>query len=105
MKRAVYILLFVIFGVLLSIIIHSFVELTVISLLLKDFDRYSLGLSWPQWFTLHHILAFVLVAIGVVFGWLQGRFWWRAIYEEHRFKSWLHRSLPSSMSRHDIHDK
>jgi hypothetical protein len=85
MKRAFYVAAFVLLGILLQFIVHALIEMGVIALLLKDFGRYGLGLSWQQWFLIHHALTIVLLAAGVVWGYKEGERWWKAIYVEKRF--------------------
>ena len=82
MKKKIYIGAFIIFGILLQFLIHSLAEIWCINLLLRDFPKYSLGLSWPQWFIIHHIGTVILFIAGIVFGFWQGKFWWNKVYEK-----------------------
>lgn len=84
-KRTVYIICFVIFGILAQFLVHAGLEMAMIELLLKDFQRYGLGLSWDAWYFIHHALSVLLLAIGALFGYRQGRYWWNVIYVEKRF--------------------
>lgn len=81
MKRAVYILLFVVLGVIVSFLAHAAIELSLVKLLVSDFETYSLGLSWSTWFVLHYIMAGVLFLIGAGVGLWQGIYWWGVLYE------------------------
>ena len=81
MKKIIYISLFTLLGILLQVIIHALVEIWYGSLLISDFARYSFGLSWRQWFLIHRIGTVILTAFGIVFGFWQGKFWWKRIYE------------------------
>ena len=85
MKRAFYIFCFTVLGLLLQFLVHAVVEMGVISLLLKDFRTYGLGLTWAQWFMIHHVATAVLIVAGGAFGYLQGVKWWRIIYVEKRY--------------------
>ena len=85
MKRAFYIFCFTILGLLLQFLVHALVETGVISLLLKDFDRYGLGLSWSRWFLIHHVLTGVLIFLGAWWGAASGVKYWNIIYVEKRF--------------------
>jgi len=49
-------------------------------LLVERFDTFSLGLTWDQWFTIHHIGVFVLLSLGLLVGYQQGVRWWKRIY-------------------------
>ena len=81
MKKKFYIGVFVVLGVLLQFLLHAGIEIWYIKLLLQGFPKYSLGLSWSQWFLIHHIGSIVLFIAGILFGFWQGNFWWRKIYE------------------------
>ena len=94
-KRTVYIVAFIVLGLLLSTIIHAAIEIPAINLLVSDFDRYSLGLTWSQWFTIHHVGTVILLVAGTLFGYWQGKYWWTAIYE-HGKKTPLQRLLNKS---------
>lgn len=82
MKKTAYIASFTFLGILLQLIIHGLVEVWYVGLLLKDFSRYGLGLSWNNWFLIHHIATVILLILGILFGFWQGKYWWRKIYEE-----------------------
>ena len=84
-KRTVYIAAFIVLGLLLAAILHAAIEIPVINLLVSDFDRYSLGLTWSGWFWVHHIGTVMLSLVGVWFGYTQGKHWWRVIYEEKKY--------------------
>ncbi|MDA2936283.1 hypothetical protein MYX06_03640, partial [Patescibacteria group bacterium AH-259-L05] len=62
--------------------IHAQIEIFYINLLLKDFSTYSFGLSWSQLYLVHHIGVVVLFIVGILFGYWQGRFWWKRMYEK-----------------------
>lgn len=82
MKKKIYIGAFMLFGILLQLLVHALVEIWYIGLLLRDFPQYSLGFSWSQWFIVHHIGTVILFIAGVMFGFWQGKFWWRKIYDK-----------------------
>jgi len=86
MKKIIYITLFTIFGVQLSFIFHFILEIGIINLLISDFDVWGLGLSWASWFLIHRIVTIVLLLLGVWFGFTQGKYWWKALYVEKRFR-------------------
>ena len=81
MKKKIYIVFFIVLGVLLQLLLHAAIEIWYIGLLLRDFSKYSLGLSWNQWFLIHHLGAVILFITVILFGFWQGKFWWRKIYE------------------------
>ncbi len=86
MKKVIYIILFTFLGILLQLLIHGLVEIWYIGLLTGNFSRYSFGLSWHQWFLFHHIATVILFFAGALFGFWQGKFWWRRIYENKLIK-------------------
>lgn len=85
MKKNFYILSFTFLGVLLNFLIHAILELIIIKLLVIDFDKYGLGLTWQQWFTIHYNGTIILLIAGIFFGFWQGKMWWRILYVEKRF--------------------
>lgn len=91
MKRIFYISSFTFLGVIVQFIIHTLIEIWYIDLLLSDFDRYGLGLSWSSWYLIHHILTALLFASGAGLGFWQGALWWKRIYIEHRLTRWCKR--------------
>lgn len=84
MKKKIYIIAFTVFGILLQLLLHTGIEIWYIGLLTLDFPRYSFGFSWNQWFLIHHIGAVILLVVGILFGFWQGKFWWQKIYEKPR---------------------
>lgn len=85
MMRSVYIGGFIALGALLQTILHAVVEKFYIDLLVADFDRYSLGMSWGMWFMIHHVASVILLFGGIAFGFWQGKKWWRVMYIEKRW--------------------
>ena len=86
MKRKFYIAAFVFLGILLQFLIHAWIEIWYIDLLLTDFQKYGFGLSWESWEMIHHGLSVVLLLSGGIFGFWQGKYWWKRIYVERVFK-------------------
>lgn len=80
MKKTTYISLFVLLGVIVSSLIHGGVEMLAIHFLTSDFERYGLGLTWSQWYTVHHVGTIALLVAGVALGLWQGRYWWKVMY-------------------------
>jgi hypothetical protein len=84
-KRNIYISLFVILGIVVQFVIHASLELWYIEFLLFDFSKYGFGLSWNTWVVIHNVLTILLLIVGIHFGWRQGKYWWRRIYENGSF--------------------
>ena len=81
MRKAAYIFSFVILGILVQFLIHALVEIWYVGLLLRDFPRYGLGLSWNAWLLMHHIGTVILSIAGAAAGFWQGKYWWRKKYD------------------------
>ncbi len=81
MKRLVYIISFSFLGLLLGFLIHSVIEIAGIDLLVGDFEKYSLGFSVNNWFFIHKIWAGITLGGGLLFGFFQGKYWWRVLYK------------------------
>jgi len=84
MKRAVYVGLFTILGVLVSFLIHGLLEIGIVHLLVTDFASYNLGLSWAQWFAVHRWGSLLQLIVGVAIGFWQGIYWWNVLYTDSR---------------------
>lgn len=84
-KRTIYIALFTLLGIIVSFLVHAGIEIPVLFLLVKDFDRYGLGFTWDQWYIIHHVGAALLFLLGMVGGFWQGRYWWEIIYVQKKY--------------------
>ena len=84
MKKQIYIFLTMVLGVLLTTILHGFIEIFYIGLLAENFDTYSFGLSWDAIYIAHYIFTAVLAVLGIVGGYYLGQKWWRIVYVEKR---------------------
>jgi len=80
MKKKIYIGLFVFLGFLLQFIVHGVAEMLYIKLMTSDYDRWSFGWDWNTWLWIHNISSLVLVVAGILFGYVQGKYWWNRIY-------------------------
>lgn len=74
--------MFSILGILITTILHAVIEIPVIYLLVSNFEKYGLGLSWPQWYTVHHITTVILFIFGISLGAFWGFKFWNIIYEK-----------------------
>ena len=62
----------------MSFLIHGILELAAINLQTSNFEKYSLGLSWEAWFTIHEVGSVLLLLVGIFFGFfLDRRLWWK----------------------------
>jgi hypothetical protein len=87
MRKFFYIVAFAVVGALAQFIVHGLVEMWYIDKLLADFDTYSLGFSWAEWFTIHSIFTAALFTAGVAFGVWQGMYWWSRVYPARGLKN------------------
>lgn len=81
-KKHIYIFLFIILGLQLQYLTHVALEVWYLGLLIQDFPKYSLGLSWSEWFRLHQIFTWILIVSGLTIGAIEGNHWWHRIYGE-----------------------
>lgn len=81
MKKIIYISLFIFLGILLQLVAHALIETLYIGLLSFNFKRWSFGLSWDNWYLVHHIAAIIFFVAGVAFGFWQGKYWYERIYK------------------------
>jgi len=79
-KKTLYITLWVITGIMISFIIHGLIEIPILSLLTKDFEKYSLGIAWEGWLAIHLVLSVLLFLLGILAGLLIGLKAWDMIY-------------------------
>jgi hypothetical protein len=85
MKKALYILLTIFLGLLLSFIFHALIEVVYInSILTRGAEvqgTYFLGFGWcalPFW------VQYTLPALGIIGGYFLGQHWWKVVYVERR---------------------
>lgn len=80
MKKIIYIAAFTVLGIFVQFLIHAYIEIWYIRLLLTDFPKYGLGLSWDAWFMIHGVSTAILFLTGSIAGFWQGVYWWGKIY-------------------------
>ncbi len=89
MKKKVYVLCFVIFGILVSFMIHAFIEIAYIRLLVGDYERFGFGLNYDTWSLIHTYIAIALMFLGILFGYKYGQYFWKVLYVDQRYRKWL----------------
>lgn len=89
MKKTIYISLAGVLGILLSFLFHVLIEIPIINLLVSDFEKYNLGLSWEQWFFAHYLFTIALFILGLGFGINCGFKWWQYIYVDKKYRGTL----------------
>ncbi|OGZ97472.1 MAG: hypothetical protein A3I44_06255 [Candidatus Sungbacteria bacterium RIFCSPLOWO2_02_FULL_51_17] len=80
-KKIFYIGAFAILGALFQFLLHAGIEMWYITLLLRDFDVYGLGLTWDQWVYIHDSGAVLLLIAGIGTGYYEGRYWFARMYD------------------------
>ncbi len=80
MKKIIYIISFVVLGILMQFLLHAALEIWYTGLLIGNFAVYGLGFSWHQWYTIHLVFTVALLVLGIAFGLWQGNYWWPRLY-------------------------
>ena len=65
----------------MQFLVHAMVEIWYVGRLLENFGTYGFGLTWSNWFLIHHVLSAVLFIAGAALGFWQGKFWWVRLYD------------------------
>lgn len=84
MKKTIYIFASIIFGVILSFLLHAFLEFTYLeyakanSIIVKWNGVFGGSCSLPPC-----VQVFILI-LGVIFGYFLGQRWWQIVYVEKR---------------------
>ena len=77
-KKIIYIISWMVLGILLSFLIHAFIEFKYLSWAGEN----NRVIIWYGGCALHPVLRVGLFITGVLFGFWQGKFWWQKIYIE-----------------------
>ena len=80
MKKIIYITMCALLGIMVSFIVHTLLEIPIIYLMISDFEKYSLSLTWNQLMTIHWAYMIVLLLIGLAVGLKMGFKWRQYIY-------------------------
>lgn len=80
-KRLIYIVGFTLLGWLIAFSIYSFGEYLWLNALVDNFDKYSYGLSWDQWWLIHYLILLFFSFGGIIYGFWQGHYWWDKVYD------------------------
>jgi hypothetical protein len=88
MKKKLYVFCFALLGALVGFFLHGIIENAYISLLLQDFGKYGLGLTWYDWETIHTWGVALLVSVFGIWGFYGGQRWWRILYVQKKYKRW-----------------
>lgn len=75
-KKIIYIISWMVLGILLSFLIHAFIEFKYLSWAGEN----NRVIIWYGGCALHPVLRVGLFITGVLFGFWQGKFWWQKIY-------------------------
>jgi hypothetical protein len=80
MKRKLYVGLFVFLGFLIQQFVHGALEISYSLLLWRDYAAWSFGLSYAEWWQVHHVMSAILLFLGILLGYRSGKFWWNYLY-------------------------
>ena len=80
MKKGLYIVLFTIFTLLLSLLVHAALEWPTLWVITNNFDAYSDSFVWQHWGSIHALGGTLLWVIGLVGGIYGGFRYWRIHY-------------------------
>lgn len=83
-KKTIYVGFFMLLGVFCAYILHALAEIWYLGLLVFNHKKYSLGLSWVEWYLVNNILSLLFIILGASVGYLEGTFWWNILYEKRR---------------------
>ena len=86
--KTFYIISFTILGVLIQFLFHAALELQALKLFTETVDPLTWGITWDMLFTLHAVLAWVLLVGGAYVGFQEGKHWWRELYEKRKSGLW-----------------
>ncbi|MDO8482162.1 MAG: hypothetical protein Q7S75_03745 [bacterium] len=78
LKKSVYFISTIILGILLSFLVHAFIEMSYLSWM----DGQGRIVTFYGNCALPPALQIGLLALGVIGGFLLGRIWWRKVYVE-----------------------
>lgn len=82
MKKVLYIALFTLLGILTSFLVHAGLEIPILRSLEESGEVYSMGITWDNWHIFHRASGVILLLLGAFVGFLQGRHWWKVIYDK-----------------------
>ncbi len=89
MKKQIYLVSFMLLGVLVGFLLHALIEVWYIRLLVRNFDKFSLGFTWSAWQQFHDYgVIFLTLGFGGL-GLFCGIHFWRILYVDRTMqKKW-----------------
>lgn len=85
MKKVLYISLFTVFSLLVSLLVHVALEWPTLWLITNNFAAHSDSFVWQHWNTIHAVVGTSLWIVGLLGGIYGGFRYWRILYIEERF--------------------
>jgi len=82
--KLLYLLTVIVLWLFVGVIVHWLLEMPVLYFLTKDFETYSLGLSYDSWQAIHNFFTFILLVASVFVGMDLGHRWYNYVYIERR---------------------
>lgn len=77
-KKVIYLILCIILGILLSFLLHAFMEFKYLEWAMNN----NHTIVWYGGCALHPALKIGLLLAGIIGGFFLGKFWWRKVYIE-----------------------
>lgn len=84
-KHIVYLIATSILGILVNYFILILIQVVILQLIMHS-ER---NLIWYSGYPPHLIFISGFLIAGAVWGFILGRYWWRIIYIEHRYRKYL----------------
>lgn len=87
MKRTFYIFCFSVLGGMVGFLFHAFIEALILAALIQSSTGIFFSMDYNQWAVVHAVGTPLLVIVGVLVGFIQGKHWWVELYvkTQHRW--------------------
>jgi hypothetical protein len=82
----VYLCCFSILGGMLGFLLHAFIEVLILTMLIHSATGSFVGMTYDQWVIIHALGTSLLLMIGLLVGFLQGKYWWQELYVKSRHR-------------------
>ena len=85
LKHAVYLIATSILGILINYFFLVLIQVILLQLILHS----EANIIWYSGYPPHLVFLIGFLLSGAIWGFALGRYWWRIIYIEHRYKKYL----------------
>lgn len=80
MKKALYVFLFTVLGLLLAAVLHAVIEAPILWIITGDFEQYQDSFIWQNWTLLHRYVGGFIWLLGAGGGMFAGFHFWQVVY-------------------------